>query len=82
VTEPRPETVVSATAARGFTAGVDAYERSRPDYPAAAVNALVARMDLRPGRTVLDLGAGDGHLLALATAGNAPGSLHPAVVLN
>jgi SAM-dependent methyltransferase len=54
-------------AARGFTAAADAYERSRPDYPAAAVAQLVDRLRLGPGRIVLDLGAGTGKLTRLLT---------------
>jgi SAM-dependent methyltransferase len=53
---------VHETAARGFAAAADAYERSRPDYPAEAVVAIVERLDLRPGRTLLELGAGTGKL--------------------
>jgi SAM-dependent methyltransferase len=49
-------------ATRGFAASADRYERGRPDYPAAAIDALAARCGLRPGRTVLDLGAGTGKL--------------------
>jgi len=49
-------------ATRGFAASADRYERGRPDYPAAAIDALVARCGLRPGCTVLDLGAGTGKL--------------------
>jgi SAM-dependent methyltransferase len=48
-------------AAEGF-AGGDRYDRSRPDYPAGAVAALVAGLDVRPGRRVLDLAAGTGML--------------------
>ena len=51
---------IHPAAARGFEAGADAYERARPDYPADAVAAIVERLDLRPGRTVLELGAGTG----------------------
>jgi SAM-dependent methyltransferase len=46
---------------RGF-ASADVYERGRPDYPAAAVARIVSKLDLRPGRTVLDLAAGTGKL--------------------
>jgi ubiquinone/menaquinone biosynthesis C-methylase UbiE len=46
----------------GFARVADAYERGRPGYPPAAIEFLAERLQLGPGRTVLDLAAGTGKL--------------------
>jgi SAM-dependent methyltransferase len=48
--------------AHSFAEVADAYERGRPDYPPAVVGALAAELDIAPGASVLDLGAGTGKL--------------------
>lgn len=57
-------------AARGFetAAAAAAYERGRPEYPAAAVDRLVALLRLGAGTPLLDVGAGTGKLARLAAA--------------
>lgn len=51
--------------ARAFDSTAAAYERSRPDYPQEAVDALAAAVGIGPGTTVVDLGAGTGKLTRL-----------------
>ncbi|HEX2041471.1 MAG TPA: methyltransferase domain-containing protein [Acidimicrobiales bacterium] len=57
----RARPAVHDVAARGFSSA-GAYERARPEYPAAAVDALVVALALGPATTVVDLGAGTGKL--------------------
>lgn len=49
-------------AVRAFEHVVEDYETSRPDYPAAAVEAIVARLAPDAGQRILELGAGTGKL--------------------
>lgn len=53
---------VHPTAAAGFAAAADDYDRYRPTYPDELTTVLRSRLDLRPGRVVLDLAAGTGKL--------------------
>lgn len=53
---------IHPTAAAGFSAAADVYERGRPGYPEEAVAWLADRLGIGPGRDVLDLGAGTGKL--------------------
>lgn len=46
----------------GFQEGADAYERGRPGYPQAATQWLIRQLGLKPGKIVLDVGAGTGKL--------------------
>lgn len=52
----------------GFGRAADAYELGRPGYSPAAVDFIAARLELAPGRVVVDLGAGTGKLSRLLTA--------------
>lgn len=52
-------------AAQGFRAAADDYDRARPDYPAEAGRWLAEKLDLRPGRQVVDIAAGTGKLTRL-----------------
>jgi SAM-dependent methyltransferase len=54
--------IIHESAARGFAAGTDAYERGRPEYSPEAIAALVRELRIGPGSRVLDLAAGTGKL--------------------
>jgi SAM-dependent methyltransferase len=49
-------------ATRGFETAGERYERGRPDYPAEAIDWMVAHLGLTTGARVLDIGAGTGKL--------------------
>jgi SAM-dependent methyltransferase len=53
---------VHHSAATGFQAGADAYERGRPGFPDDAMAALARECGIEPGRRVVDLAAGTGKL--------------------
>jgi SAM-dependent methyltransferase len=75
VTDPP---LTHATSWRTPEAG-ETYERGRPDYPAAAIAALIDRTGLSPGCTAVDLAAGTGKLTRLLVpSGAAVVALEPA----
>jgi SAM-dependent methyltransferase len=53
---------IHPSAALGFQAGADAYERGRPSFPAEAVAFLIEWLGIGPSTRVLELGAGTGKL--------------------
>ena len=55
--------------AERFAVVADHYERGRPDYPPAAIGALMAELGLQGGSRVLDLAAGTGKLTRGLLAG-------------
>src|SRR5207249_4676662 len=55
---------IDRTAAKGFSAGADAYQRARPAYAADAVARLAERLRIGASSRVVDLGAGTGRLTA------------------
>jgi ubiquinone/menaquinone biosynthesis C-methylase UbiE len=56
---------IDPIAAAGFSQEAEAYEKGRPSYPAAAVEFVIDRLELVPGKSVLDLAAGTGKLTRL-----------------
>ena len=53
---------IHESAAKGFAAGADAYERGRPEYSPEAVERLLRELAIGAGSRVLDLAAGTGKL--------------------
>jgi ubiquinone/menaquinone biosynthesis C-methylase UbiE len=56
--------VVHEAASVGFSRSAEAYDRARPDYPAAAINRFGEALSLVQGSRVIDVGAGTGKLTA------------------
>jgi SAM-dependent methyltransferase len=59
-----PTHSIHHAASKGFSAKAGHYVRGRPDYPGDLVPWLQRRLDLAPGKTVVDLGAGTGKFTA------------------
>ena len=60
-----PRGGIHEAAARGYEAGVEHYRRGRPTYPDDAVTYLVQQLRVRPGSTLLEVGAGTGRFTEL-----------------
>jgi SAM-dependent methyltransferase len=58
---------VNEAARRGFERQADAYERGRPTYPQPVIDWLARHLELAPGRTAVDVGAGTGKLTRALT---------------
>lgn len=56
---------VNETAAAGFGAAAEVYERGRPSYPEGVVRLFSDQLGIGPGSTVVDLAAGTGKLTRL-----------------
>jgi len=63
-----PDQRVHPSAAAGFELAAAEYEFGRPSFPPAAVDLLVERLRLEPGRTCVELGPGTGKLTELLIA--------------
>lgn len=59
---------IHESAARGFGAGADAYERGRADYSPEAVGRLIRELAITSTSRVLDLAAGTGKLSRMLVA--------------
>jgi SAM-dependent methyltransferase len=55
--------------AERFSDVASRYESGRPDCPPAVIGAIAAELELAPGATVLDLGAGTGKIARALVAG-------------
>lgn len=64
----RADHLVDPADAWGGDEKASSYERGRPSYPLAAIEHLVRVLDIGPGRTVVDLGAGTGKFTRLLVA--------------
>ena len=54
--------LIHPSAAEGFQASADAYDRGRPSYPADAIDFIARKFKFSPGKIIVDLGAGTGKL--------------------
>jgi SAM-dependent methyltransferase len=59
---------INPTASRGFTHGAESYSRGRPDFPPQALDWLRTDLELQPGTTAIEVGAGTGKFTRLLIA--------------